>query len=39
LLDAAIDDAIERKPKGHDFVIDRRHAAPSVSRPMSMTGG
>jgi GTP 3',8-cyclase len=39
LLDAAIDDAIARKPKGHDFVIDRRHAAPSVSRPMSMTGG
>jgi cyclic pyranopterin phosphate synthase len=39
LLDAAIDDAIERKPKGHDFMIDRRHAAPSLSRPMSMTGG
>jgi cyclic pyranopterin phosphate synthase len=39
LLDAAIEDAIARKPEGHDFMIDRRHAGPSVSRPMSMTGG
>jgi cyclic pyranopterin phosphate synthase len=39
LLDAAIDDAIARKPKGHDFMIDRRHAAPALARPMSMTGG
>ena len=28
LLHAAIDNAIARKPKGHDFVIDRRHSAP-----------
>ncbi|MEM7463340.1 MAG: radical SAM protein, partial [Pseudomonadota bacterium] len=34
----AIDDAIARKPKGHDFVIGR-NSAPSVSRHMSMTGG
>ncbi len=39
ILDEAIDDAIARKPKGHDFVIDRRHAAPAVRRAMSMTGG
>jgi cyclic pyranopterin phosphate synthase len=38
LLNAAIDAAIARKPKGHDFVIGREHA-PSVSRPMSLTGG
>jgi GTP 3',8-cyclase len=39
LLDAAIREAISRKPKGHDFVIDRRHAGPAVSRHMSVTGG
>ncbi len=39
LLDTAIDEAIGRKPKGHDFVIDRRANRPSVSRHMSMTGG
>ncbi|WP_040304381.1 GTP 3',8-cyclase MoaA [Ahrensia sp. R2A130] len=39
LLHAAIDEAIGRKPKGHDFVIERAGAAPSVSRHMSMTGG
>jgi cyclic pyranopterin phosphate synthase len=39
LLNAAIDDAISRKPKGHDFVIDRNGSAPSVSRHMSLTGG
>jgi GTP 3',8-cyclase len=36
---AAIDDAISRKPKGHDFIIDRRSKKPSVSRHMSVTGG
>ena len=35
----AIRTAIVRKPKGHDFMIDRRHQAPSVSRHMSTTGG
>jgi cyclic pyranopterin phosphate synthase len=39
LLNAAIDEAIARKPKGHDFIIDRRHDRPSVSRVMSLTGG
>ena len=39
MLDEAIDEAISRKPKGHDFMIDRRHPAPAVSRAMSMTGG
>jgi GTP 3',8-cyclase len=38
-LDAAIDEAIARKPKGHDFVIDRRHQGPALTRHMSMTGG
>ena len=39
LLDAAILEAITRKPKGHDFVIDRRHNQPAVARHMSVTGG
>ena len=39
LLDAAIDEAIGRKPKGHDFIIDRRHTGPAVGRHMSVTGG
>ncbi|MCP1199481.1 GTP 3',8-cyclase MoaA [Notoacmeibacter sp. MSK16QG-6] len=37
-LSSAIDEAIGRKPKGHDFVIDRT-ARPSVGRHMSVTGG
>jgi GTP 3',8-cyclase len=36
---AAIDEAITRKPKGHDFVIDRRHQRPALARHMSVTGG
>jgi len=39
LIHAAIDEAITRKPKGHDFVIDRRHQQPALSRHMSVTGG
>jgi cyclic pyranopterin phosphate synthase len=39
LLSAAIDRSIGLKPKGHDFIIDRRHNRPSVSRHMSVTGG
>ena len=39
LLTEAIKEAIGRKPKGHDFIIDRRHSGPSVSRHMSVTGG
>jgi cyclic pyranopterin phosphate synthase len=38
-LDAAIVEAIGRKPKGHDFMIDRRHSDPAVSRHMNVTGG
>jgi GTP 3',8-cyclase len=38
-LVAAIHEAIGRKPKGHDFVIDRRHDRPAVARHMSVTGG
>jgi cyclic pyranopterin phosphate synthase len=39
LLHAAIEEAISRKPKGHDFVIDRRHQRPALARHMSVTGG
>jgi cyclic pyranopterin phosphate synthase len=39
LLHAAIDAAVARKPKGHDFVIDRRHKTPALARHMSVTGG
>jgi cyclic pyranopterin phosphate synthase len=39
LLNAAIDEAISRKPKGHDFIIDRRHQRPALARHMSVTGG
>ncbi len=39
LLGGAIDEAISRKPKGHDFVIDRRTKQPAVARHMSVTGG
>jgi cyclic pyranopterin phosphate synthase len=38
-LHAAIDDAIARKPKGHDFIIDRRENKPALGRHMSVTGG
>ena len=38
-LYAAIDEAISRKPKGHDFIIDRRHRRPALARHMSVTGG
>lgn len=36
---AAIVEGIARKPKGHDFVIDRRRNRPAVKRHMSVTGG
>jgi cyclic pyranopterin phosphate synthase len=39
VLEAAVREAIGRKPKGHDFVIDRRHRQPAVARHMSVTGG
>jgi GTP 3',8-cyclase len=39
LLNAAIENAIAHKPKGHDFIIDRRHQRPALARHMSVTGG
>ena len=39
LVEAAIEEAISRKPKGHDFIIDRRHQRPAVARHMNVTGG
>jgi cyclic pyranopterin phosphate synthase len=39
LLEDAIREAIGRKPKGHDFIIDRRRGAQGASRHMSVTGG
>jgi cyclic pyranopterin phosphate synthase len=38
-IDRAIEAAIDKKPKGHDFVIDRSGSAPSILRHMSTTGG
>lgn len=38
-LTQAIRDGIAQKPKGHDFVIDRRRNRPAVKRHMSVTGG
>jgi cyclic pyranopterin phosphate synthase len=38
LIDA-IHEAINRKPKGHDFIIDRRTEQPALARHMSLTGG
>jgi cyclic pyranopterin phosphate synthase len=40
LLESAIAEAIARKPKGHDFVIDRTlDQAPRMTRHMHTTGG
>ena len=36
-LTRAIQEAISRKPKGHDFIIDRRQKNTSVPRHMSVT--
>jgi cyclic pyranopterin phosphate synthase len=38
-LDAALDRAMQLKPKGHDFILDRAHTGPALSRHMSVTGG
>jgi GTP 3',8-cyclase len=38
-LHTAITEAIARKPKGHDFIIDRTTKQPAVARHMSVTGG
>ncbi|MES4992529.1 GTP 3',8-cyclase MoaA [Phyllobacterium sp. 22229] len=39
LLSQAIEEAISRKPKGHDFILDRTRNKPAVARHMSVTGG
>jgi cyclic pyranopterin phosphate synthase len=39
VLMAAVDEAIGRKPKGHDFAIDRAGKQTAVARHMSVTGG
>ena len=39
LVKAEIRAAIARKPKGHDFVIERSNPRPAVARHMSVTGG
>ena len=39
ILEGAIDEAIKRKPKGHDFIIERGRSGPAVTRHMSVTGG
>ena len=39
LLHTAITNAIARKPKGHDFIINRAHNTPALARHMSVTGG
>ena len=38
-LKYAIIEAITRKPKGHDFIIDRNSSNKFVSRHMNVTGG
>ena len=35
----AIKEAIYKKPKGHDFIIDENNPNPSISRHMNVTGG
>jgi cyclic pyranopterin phosphate synthase len=39
MLELAILEAIARKPKGHDFIIDRRAVRGVADRHMSVTGG
>ena len=39
LVTQSILEAITRKPKGHDFIIDRDHQRPAVARHMNVTGG
>ena len=39
LLNEAIRRAVARKPKGHDFVVDKTSRLPAVARHMSVTGG
>jgi len=38
-LEAIIRAAVARKPKAHDFIIDRERPQKTIARHMSMTGG
>jgi len=38
-LEAGLDRAMQLKPKGHDFLLERGASSGSVSRHMSVTGG
>ncbi len=38
-MEAIIRAAVARKPKAHDFIIDRDHPQTQIARHMSMTGG
>ncbi len=38
-LERAIRAAIVRKPRGHDFIIDRENPRAAIARHMSVTGG
>lgn len=38
-LNAAMDQALTLKPKGHEFVIAPGHGGPALKRHMSVTGG
>lgn len=38
-LNAALDQAMQLKPKGHDFVLERGAPTVAVARHMSVTGG
>ena len=39
LLKDTIYEAISRKPKGHDFIIERKESENFVPRHMNVTGG
>ena len=39
ILKETIYEAISRKPKGHDFIIDRKKEESFVRRHMNVTGG
>ena len=39
LIDAALDEAMRIKPKGHDFSIEAGERNISTTRHMSVTGG
>jgi cyclic pyranopterin phosphate synthase len=38
-MEAIIRAAVARKPKAHDFIIDRDRPRTAIARPMSLTGG